>query len=69
MVGQSSEPTIGRSKAVGEPPFMLAMSVVEALSHGGGERGGLQIAPQLDTPVTPERVLMGVERMKREARG
>ena len=27
------------------------------------------IAPRLDTPVTPERVLMGVERMKREARG
>src|SRR5690606_37011167 len=27
----NKEPTIGRSKAVGEPPFMLAMSVVEAL--------------------------------------
>jgi len=28
-----------------------------------------KIAPRLDTPVTPERVLMGCERLKREARG
>ena len=28
----NKEPAIGRSKAVGEPPLCLAMSVVEALS-------------------------------------
>jgi xanthine dehydrogenase large subunit len=59
------EPTIGRSKAVGEPPFMLAMSVVEALGMAVASVADYQIAPQLDTPVTPERVLMGVERMRR----
>jgi xanthine dehydrogenase large subunit len=58
------EPTIGRSKAVGEPPFMLAISVVEALGMAVASVGEYRIAPQLDTPVTPERVLMGVERMK-----
>jgi xanthine dehydrogenase large subunit len=58
------EPTIGRSKAVGEPPFMLAMSVVEALGMAVASVDGYRTAPQLDTPVTPERVLMGVERMK-----
>ncbi|MFD1255026.1 Xanthine dehydrogenase molybdenum-binding subunit [Devosia equisanguinis] len=63
------EPTIGRSKAVGEPPFMLAMSVVEALSMAVASVADYKIAPRLDTPVTPERVLMGVERLKREARG
>ncbi|MBE7732463.1 xanthine dehydrogenase molybdopterin binding subunit [Devosia faecipullorum] len=62
------EPTIGRSKAVGEPPFMLAMSVVEALGMAVASVADYRVAPQLDTPVTPERVLMGVERMKREAR-
>lgn len=62
------EPTIGRSKAVGEPPLMLAMSVVEALGMAVASVADYRIAPQLDTPVTPERVLMGVERMKREAR-
>ena len=28
-----------------------------------------KVHPNLDMPVTPERVLMSVERMKREARG
>lgn len=60
----NKEPTIGRSKAVGEPPFMLAMSVVEALGMAVASVADYAIAPQLDTPVTPERVLMGVERMK-----
>lgn len=63
------EPTIGRSKAVGEPPFMLAMSVPEALGMAVASVADYKIAPQLDMPVTPERVLMGVERLKREARG
>ncbi|WDQ99433.1 xanthine dehydrogenase molybdopterin binding subunit [Devosia sp. J2-20] len=65
----NAEPTIGRSKAVGEPPFMLAMSVVEALSMAVASVADYTIAPRLDTPVTPERVLMGCERLKREARG
>tara|TARA_R110002124_G_scaffold114535_43_gene269633 strand:+ start:2521 stop:4851 length:2331 start_codon:yes stop_codon:yes gene_type:complete len=65
----NTEPTIGRSKAVGEPPFMLAMSVVEALSMAVASVADYTIAPRLDTPVTPERVLMGCERLKREARG
>ena len=59
------EPTIGRSKAVGEPPFMLAISVVEALSMAVASVADYAIAPQLDTPVTPERVLMGVERLRK----
>lgn len=65
----NKEPTIGRSKAVGEPPLMLAMSVVEALSMAVASVADYKIAPRLDTPVTPERVLMGCERLKREARG
>ena len=62
----NKEPTIGRSKAVGEPPLMLAISVVEALSMAVASEADYRVAPQLDTPVTPERVLMGVERMRRE---
>ena len=43
---------------------MLAMSVVEALGMAVASVADYRVAPQLDTPVTPERVLMGVERMK-----
>ncbi|MGV3651298.1 MAG: xanthine dehydrogenase molybdopterin binding subunit [Devosia sp.] len=63
---QNREMTIGRSKAVGEPPLMLAMSVVEALSMAVASVADYRLAPRLDTPVTPERVLLGVERMKQE---
>ena len=58
------KPTIGRSKAVGEPPFMLAVSVVEALSMAVASLDGYRTCPRLDTPVTPERVLMAVERLR-----
>jgi len=63
----NKEPAIGRSKAVGEPPLVLGYSVVEALSMAVASVAGYKIHPNLDMPVTPERVLMGVERMKREA--
>lgn len=58
------EPTIGRSKAVGEPPLMLPVSVVEALSMAVASVADYKICPRLDTPATPECILMAVERMK-----
>lgn len=58
--------TIKRSKAVGEPPFMLAISVLEALSMAVASVADYKICPRLDTPATPECILMAVERMKRE---
>ena len=60
----NSKQTIGRSKAVGEPPFVLAISVVEALGMAVASVADYREAPRLDTPVTPERVLMAVERMR-----
>jgi xanthine dehydrogenase large subunit len=57
------EPTIGRSKAVGEPPLMLPICVVEALSMAVASVNAYAECPRLDTPVTPERVLMAVTRL------
>jgi len=61
---ENARPTIRRSKAVGEPPLMLAASVVEALSMAVASVAGYRECPRLDTPVTPERVLMAVERLR-----
>jgi xanthine dehydrogenase large subunit len=47
--------TIFRSKAVGEPPLLLAISVANALKDAIGVEG-------LDLPATPERVLMAWRR-------
>jgi xanthine dehydrogenase large subunit len=62
----NKEPSIGRSKAVGEPPLCLGYAVVEALSMAVASVADYRVHPNLDMPVTPERVLMGVERMKQE---
>lgn len=61
---ENREPTIRRSKAVGEPPFMLPISVLEALGMATASIADYRISPQLDAPATPERVLMTVERLK-----
>jgi xanthine dehydrogenase large subunit len=61
------EPTIHRSKAVGEPPLMLAISVLHALSDAIASVGDHRICPRLDAPATPERVLDAVERIRAEA--
>ena len=62
--GENVEPTIHRSKAVGEPPFMLANAVfcaltqaVAACAPGGG-------FPALDAPATPERILAAIAALR-----
>jgi len=53
------EDTIYRSKAVGEPPLMLAISVLHAIRDAiATESNPL---PALDTPATPEAVLRAIE--------
>jgi xanthine dehydrogenase large subunit len=62
---EASEPTVYRSKAVGEPPFMLAMSVLHALSDAVASVADHKICPRLDAPATPERILATIERLKK----
>ncbi len=64
---EAYEPTVHRSKAVGEPPLPLGLSVLHALSDAVASLAGHKVCPRLDAPATPERVLMAVERMKAEA--
>ncbi|MCR9120664.1 MAG: xanthine dehydrogenase molybdopterin binding subunit [Phyllobacteriaceae bacterium] len=61
---ENRERTIKRSKAVGEPPFMLGISVFEALSHAVASVADYTVCPRLDAPATPERVLMAIERLR-----
>jgi xanthine dehydrogenase large subunit len=61
---ENRERTIRRSKAVGEPPLMLGISVLEALSMAVASVAGYRECPRLDTPATPERILLAVERLR-----
>ncbi|PYE85580.1 xanthine dehydrogenase molybdopterin binding subunit [Pseudoroseicyclus aestuarii] len=54
--------SIYRSKAVGEPPFMLGISAFLALSDACAACGPAE--PALDAPATPERVLAAVRRAR-----
>ena len=56
------EATIYRSKAVGEPPFMLGISALMALSDAVAACGDAY--PALDAPATPERLLAAVRRVR-----
>jgi xanthine dehydrogenase large subunit len=58
------EATIHRSKAVGEPPLMLALSGFHALRDAIASVGGYRATPSLDAPATPERVLAAVEAIR-----
>jgi xanthine dehydrogenase large subunit len=51
------EETIHRSKAVGEPPFMLALSAFHALTDALAAVDDGSAAGRLDAPATPEAIL------------
>jgi xanthine dehydrogenase large subunit len=58
------EDTVGKSKAVGEPPFMLGISALYALSDAIAACGDGSVYPALDAPATAERVLAAVQRVR-----
>ena len=64
---RNREDTIFRSKAVGEPPLMLGISVLHALSDAIASVAGHRVCPRLDTPATPERVLATIDRLRAES--
>ena len=54
------------SKAVGEPPFMLALSVREALREAVASFGTALYVP-LASPATPEAILRAIDGVRNEA--
>jgi len=59
--GENREDTIYRSKAVGEPPLMLALSVFHALRDAIASVSGYTRMPLLHAPATPESVLRALQ--------
>lgn len=58
--GRNREKTIYRSKAVGEPPLMLSLSVFHALRDAVASTGPAGCRPPLEAPATPEAVLRAI---------
>jgi xanthine dehydrogenase large subunit len=59
----NKEDTIYRSKAVGEPPLMLGISVWTAIFNAVAGIGR-NVIPALDTPATPEAILHAIKSVR-----
>ena len=62
--GRNLKPTPFNSKAVGEPPLMLALSTFFALRDAVSASAEHQVVVHMDAPATPERILLACERAK-----
>lgn len=58
------EATIHRSKAVGEPPLMLALSVFHAVKDAIASIDGYEQSPCLNAPTTPECILHSIDELQ-----
>jgi xanthine dehydrogenase large subunit len=61
------EATIHRSKAVGEPPLMLAISVFHAIKDAVASTANYELSPPLNAPATPEEVLTSIENLRTQS--
>lgn len=66
---KNPQQTVFHSKAVGEPPFMLGISVWMALQDAIASVADYRLHPHLDAPATPERVFWAVDRLAGEHHG
>ncbi|MZR31330.1 xanthine dehydrogenase molybdopterin binding subunit [Sneathiella litorea] len=66
--GENVEETIFRSKAVGEPPLMLAISAFNAIADAISSVADYRLYPELNAPATPEQILMSIQKITESAR-
>jgi xanthine dehydrogenase large subunit len=62
--GENIKPTPFKSKAVGEPPLMLALSAYFAIRDAVSASADHKVPVFMDAPATPERILMACEALK-----
>ncbi|MFD5144419.1 xanthine dehydrogenase molybdopterin binding subunit [Streptomyces sp. NPDC058401] len=67
MENATEEGAVYGSKAVGEPPLMLAFSVREALRQAAAEFGPAGTSVELASPATPEAVYWAIEGVRKGA--
>jgi len=63
--GENTRDVAHRSKAVGEPPLMLALSVFQAIADAVGATSRSREPVPLEAPATPENVLKAIHELHR----
>jgi xanthine dehydrogenase large subunit len=61
--GINAEDSIFHSKAVGEPPLMLAISTLHAIRDAIASTADHALSPRLDAPATAEAILFSIEEL------
>ncbi len=69
LSGYPNEGSIRKSKAVGEPPLMLALSVWLAIKDAISAVGNHEFEPEFSLPATAEVVLLSIEEIKKKGVG
>jgi xanthine dehydrogenase large subunit len=64
LEGVPNPKVVRNSKAVGEPPFMLALSVWFAIKDALSAIAGHKVEPQFSLPATRERIVLEAERLR-----
>ena len=64
LEGVPNPGTIRQSKAVGEPPFMLGLSVWLAIKDAVSATAGHQLQPELSLPATNEAIMLSIEKLR-----
>ena len=62
--GINAEDSILRSKAVGEPPLMLAISTLHAIRDAIASTADYALSPKLDAPATAEAILASIDELE-----
>jgi xanthine dehydrogenase molybdopterin-binding subunit B len=65
LEGYPNENTIRKSKAVGEPPLMLAFSVWLAIKDAISAVGNHEFEPDFSLPATNEVILLSIEKIRK----
>jgi xanthine dehydrogenase large subunit len=66
---KNPEDTVYHSKAVGEPPFMLGISVWCALKDAVASLSNYNQQPNINSPATPEAMMWAIHAMKQPDQG
>ncbi|MDN5924117.1 MAG: xanthine dehydrogenase molybdopterin binding subunit, partial [Xanthomonadales bacterium] len=66
--GESVDTAIFRSKAVGEPPLMLAPAVLHAIRDAIAAVDDYRHAAPINAPATPEAVLLAIQTLRKAAK-
>ena len=64
--GKNKANSINLAKTLGEPPFVLGANILFAVKDAVHACSNYTVTPKLDLPATPEKVLMAIEKVRKQ---